>query len=288
MSQEVLKALCQPLPPASTLSIASPLTAPRRACVAAVLRWRRGRTDIPVTKAETVEAFFELPWVKDDDKGEAELLFMLRATRAGDRWSGHVAFPGGKNEADETDEDTVTREVLEEIGIDLRSEDYICIGTLPSQEITSVFNKQLLMILVPFVFLQVVPDVSFALQASEVAAVQWVPISFFLSPSTVDQFMTQPLAATRSTRQKSLSPMRHMFGSVTFPSVDLPSDDPTRRFRLWGLTLGLTRDLIQRVSEGRPAWQVLAFIKHARRMPHYSHADLRWLMWILDKVHHTR
>lgn len=85
LSTEALKALCQPLPGPSTQTKPLSFPAPRRACVAAILRWRRGRTDIPVTKANSIEEFFEQPWVKEDDKGEAELLFMLRATRAGDR-----------------------------------------------------------------------------------------------------------------------------------------------------------------------------------------------------------
>lgn len=42
------------------------------------------------------------------------------------------------------------REVLEEIGIDLNSDDYIQIGKLNEREITSVKDNKLLMILIPF------------------------------------------------------------------------------------------------------------------------------------------
>lgn len=66
------------------------------------------------------------------------------------RWSGHVSFVGGKNEPGETDEETVKREVLEEIGIDLNSDDYIQLGKLNEREITSVKDNKLLMILIPF------------------------------------------------------------------------------------------------------------------------------------------
>jgi len=55
----------------------------------------------------------------DGDDG-LEVLFIHRAVRVGDTWSGQIAFPGGRREP--TDPDlltTATRETLEEIGVDL-------------------------------------------------------------------------------------------------------------------------------------------------------------------------
>ena len=41
---------------------------------------------------------------------DAELLFIRRAERVGDPWSGHIAFPGGREEeGDETLADTADR-----------------------------------------------------------------------------------------------------------------------------------------------------------------------------------
>ena len=52
---------------------------------------------------------------------DTEALFILRATREGDPWSGHMAFPGGhREEADGSLRATAERETLEEIGLDLR------------------------------------------------------------------------------------------------------------------------------------------------------------------------
>jgi 8-oxo-dGTP pyrophosphatase MutT (NUDIX family) len=51
---------------------------------------------------------------------DLEVLLIRRAERAGDPWSGHMAFPGGR--ADPRDADTITtaaRETLEEVGIDV-------------------------------------------------------------------------------------------------------------------------------------------------------------------------
>ncbi len=55
-----------------------------------------------------------------DDDGAPALLFIRRARRAGDRWSGHVAFPGGlRSRADLDDAATARREAAEEVGITL-------------------------------------------------------------------------------------------------------------------------------------------------------------------------
>ncbi|MFN0091830.1 MAG: NUDIX hydrolase [Acidimicrobiales bacterium] len=51
----------------------------------------------------------------------AELLFIERAVREGDPWSGHMALPGGRVEPDDLDLNaTAERETFEEIGLDLR------------------------------------------------------------------------------------------------------------------------------------------------------------------------
>src|SRR5262245_21586169 len=50
-----------------------------------------------------------------------EMLFIERARRLGDPWSGHMAFPGGRVDRDDADERAAAeRETLEEVGLDLR------------------------------------------------------------------------------------------------------------------------------------------------------------------------
>lgn len=49
-----------------------------------------------------------------------ETLFIHRAVRAGDTWSGQIAFPGGRRESTDPDlRTTAVRETREEIGVDL-------------------------------------------------------------------------------------------------------------------------------------------------------------------------
>jgi 8-oxo-dGTP pyrophosphatase MutT (NUDIX family) len=57
---------------------------------------------------------------------ETEVLLIRRAERAGDPWSGHMAFPGGHQEPGDPDSyATALRETLEEIGLDLRQHEYL-------------------------------------------------------------------------------------------------------------------------------------------------------------------
>ena len=92
--------------------------------------------------------FFDQQWVKS---GAPEILYIKRASRASDRWSAHIAFPGGRQDPDdENSHFTALRETYEEVGIDLAEKDYIPIGRLDDREITSSLGKKLLMILSPF------------------------------------------------------------------------------------------------------------------------------------------
>jgi 8-oxo-dGTP pyrophosphatase MutT (NUDIX family) len=55
-----------------------------------------------------------------------ELLFIERAHRSGDPWSGHMAFPGGRAEpADRSARHAAERETLEEVGVSLSAADYL-------------------------------------------------------------------------------------------------------------------------------------------------------------------
>jgi 8-oxo-dGTP pyrophosphatase MutT (NUDIX family) len=103
---------------------------------------------------------------------EPELLFIKRAMRDGDPWSGHMAFPGGRVEpADASLEQTAVRETMEELALDLRAGHLL--GALDD---LAPRNANLPPIVIrPFVAI-VAPDVTFV-PSDEVAATFWVPVS---------------------------------------------------------------------------------------------------------------
>ena len=100
-----------------------------------------------------------------------EALFILRATKEGDPWSGHMAFPGGHFEVeDDSLRQTAERETLEEIGLDLAAAgEYI--GQLDAIK-ANPRGRTLDMIVTPFVYELKDPKVALALNY-EVADVLW-------------------------------------------------------------------------------------------------------------------
>lgn len=87
------------------------------------LRNRPGRLLDPADGALTASVAVLL---READ-GELEMLFLLRAQRDGDPWSGHISFPGGKIDAcDESPRQTAIRETREETGLDLTGAEYLC------------------------------------------------------------------------------------------------------------------------------------------------------------------
>ncbi len=117
---------------------------------------------------------------------EPELLFIKRAHRDGDPWSGHMAFPGGRHEPEDlTLEHTAVRETMEELALDLTAGRLL--GRLDD---LAPHNANLPSIVIrPFVAV-VQPDVSFV-PSDEVAATFWVPVARLLgSDAQAEHVMT--------------------------------------------------------------------------------------------------
>lgn len=67
-------------------------------------------------------------------------------------------------------------------------------------------------------------------------------------------------------------------GTVSFPAIDLPTDTATQ-FRLWGLTMGMTRDLIEFTK-----LQQLLFVKLVNSKPIYSRPDIGWITLLVTQL----
>jgi len=117
--------------------------------------------------------------LRGDTLDDAALLFIRRAVRVGDPWSGHVAFPGGRRDAtDTTLEVTARRETREELALDLDAEAEL-LGVLDDLRPRAASLPSIAVR--PFVFrlsrdVELVPN-------EEVQSTFWVPMSALLDPA---------------------------------------------------------------------------------------------------------
>jgi 8-oxo-dGTP pyrophosphatase MutT (NUDIX family) len=109
-----------------------------------------------------------------DPERVTDVLFIRRAEKAGDPWSGHMAFPGGHIEsADASLLAAAVRETREEIGLDLDAA-AAHIGTLEHQH-AQPRGRRLNMVIAPYVF-RLHVESPFR-PNHEVAEVVWTPLA---------------------------------------------------------------------------------------------------------------
>lgn len=156
--------------------------------------------------------------------GGTEMLFIERAARTGDPWSGQIAFPGGRTDpGDPHSHGTAARETLEEIGLDLAGLRHL--GRLSGQEGGPRGSRQRLAV-TPHVCWLEGPPPELTLNY-EVADALWVPVDRIADRRHHIDYEYPPL------------------GSQLWPGIRLDE-----RRVLWGLTLRMTEDLFTRL--GRP------------------------------------
>ena len=111
--------------------------------------------------------------LRERPESEVDILFIRRAERDGDPWSGHMAFPGGHLEADDASlKIAAIRETSEEIGIDLHAAKYL--GPLDHQD-ANPRGRNLNMLIAPHVF--VMESAQNPTLNYEVAETVWTPLN---------------------------------------------------------------------------------------------------------------
>lgn len=156
---------------------------------------------------------------------ETRVLLIRRAERAGDPWSGHMAFPGGHAEiSDATLFETVTRETQEEIGVDLVKHGEL-IGTLDGLE-AFAYGRPTGMKVVPYVFI-LQQELDYRLN-DEVAEMVWGALGK-MANGEVD-----------AVKQYSLEGIRY----------ELPAYDVQGRI-VWGLTYRILQDFFSKLVLSR-------------------------------------
>jgi 8-oxo-dGTP pyrophosphatase MutT (NUDIX family) len=154
--------------------------------------------------------------IRDAEHGP-EGLFIERATRDGDPWSGNVGFPGGRVEqVDGTLRETAERETREEIGLDLSR--WTHLGRL-----SDIAGAHLPVRVACFVYL-ITGDPPLIL-SDEVTETFWVP-----------------LAALTVPERRITASIRFCDRTITTPAFILPQSDKPL---LWGITYRLVSEFLE-------------------------------------------
>jgi 8-oxo-dGTP pyrophosphatase MutT (NUDIX family) len=148
--------------------------------------------------------------------GGAELLFIERATREGDPWSGHMAFPGGKvDPGDRGTREAAQRETFEEVGLTLPRNGYL--GRLddlegrPARDGGMVVSAHVYHVIDPG---PLVPN-------REVQEAFWFPVSRLLDP---DRHVVYPHATYGGRELPGIlvgTPDRHIVWGLTYRFLDV-------------------------------------------------------------------
>ncbi len=159
--------------------------------------------------------------LRDGDHG-TELLFIQRAAKDTDPWSGQMAFPGGRVDPGDLDTHaTAERETLEEVELDLTYG--VRLGSLSELDGGRATNR-LISVCAHVYWLEGPPP---PLRGNyEVADVLWIPVSVLLDPSRYIRY-------------------RYPRSGGLFPGIDLDKESQV----VWGLTLRFLSDLFRRLGE---------------------------------------
>ncbi len=157
--------------------------------------------------------------VVHDAPAGPEMLFIERAARLGDPWSGQMAFPGGRlDPGDVDDRAAAERETLEEVGLDLSGAERL--GRLG--DLDAGIRLVAPLVLSAFVYRLVAPVE--LVHNHEVRETLWVPVTRLLDPA---------------------HRVRHRFGLMRYPGILVGEPD---RHVVWGLTYRLVDDLLRLVG----------------------------------------
>ena len=154
-----------------------------------------------------------------------DILFVERAARQGDPWSGDIGFPGGK--VDKRDRDpraTAERETLEEVGLDLRT-------ARPLGRLADIEGAHLPVLVSCFAY--AVDD----------------PTPFRLDHEIEDAFWV-PLAALQEPERHVIAPVRFAGETLERPAILLPAADKPV---LWGITYRMVMEFLRLLRSGEAA-----------------------------------
>jgi 8-oxo-dGTP pyrophosphatase MutT (NUDIX family) len=140
-------------------------------------------------------------------QGRPELLFIERAQREGDPWSGHMAFPGGRREPGDADRlRTALRETLEEVGFAPARP----LGRLDDVRGTRRPKVDDLLVSAYVFGIDAPPQI---VHSPEVQSTVWVPLSSIVDPSSWTEHVVHDETGAR--RRPALRHGRYVIWGLT-------------------------------------------------------------------------
>jgi len=189
---------------------------------------------VPETEPIAVHRDAAVAMILREIAGTPEVLFIERARREGDPWSGHMAFPGGRiDPGDDHAQGAAERETLEEVGVDLTGAEVL--GRLDDLRGRHAAAPSRGMVISAFVYHLAEPG---PLRLNwEVEDAFWFPVAGLLDPS----------------RHVEYAVPQH--GSTTYPGILV--GEPERHV-VWGLTYRFLEVFFEVLGQPLPdRWDVL-------------------------------
>jgi len=186
----------------------------------------------PTPMDPTTTAYAAVAVVLRDGRAGGEVLFIERATRREDPWSGHMAFPGGRFEAgDDSARATACRETFEEVGLELARSEYlghVC-------DLTDRGRGTSAPMIVSAHAFHLERDQPLRLDPKEVRSAFWFPLAELRSEARRTTHAIPQLPDRRFPAIVVGEPGRHFVWGLTyrfldamFTRIDGPLEDPSR------------------------------------------------------------
>jgi 8-oxo-dGTP pyrophosphatase MutT (NUDIX family) len=156
---------------------------------------------------------------------DLRMLFIHRAHHPQDPWSGHMAFPGGRQDPEDANlRVTIHRETKEEVGIDLDLHgEYL--GRMAELQ-AMARGRPISMTVAPFVYL-ISSEATPEPDPVEVQDIIWVPLSF-MQQGNIEKMVSRPMPDGTAIEVPAL-----LYGGKT----------------IWGLTYRLLQGFLELIGE---------------------------------------
>ena len=175
-----------------------------------------------------------------DGAAGADVLFIERARHPDDPWSGHMAFPGGRVDPEDTDARAAAeRETLEEVGVCLADAELL--GQLDDKRGNPATRPELVISAYVY-YLPVTPPR--LVPNYEVEEAFWFPVGRLLDPVRHVEYRA-----------------RRQYGELAFPGILVGRPE---RHVVWGLTYSFLESFFEALGEPLPDRWSEAMRHHAR------------------------